>query len=435
MRITFNSYDKLLPLSELKPSKHQRNKHPKEQIERLAKIMREHGVRHPIHVSTLSGEVCFGHGRWEAAKLNKFTKYPIVYQSFKDDKEEYSCVQSDNAIATWAELDLQSIKLDLPGLGDFDIELLGIRDLELPVTPIEPGCDEDEVPEKVESKAKLGDRWILGDHVLVCGDSTDVCAVDLLMMGEKADMLYADPPYGMNLDTDYSQLVGSQAAKLKHKVIGKKYKAVIGDDQPFDPRPLLEVFGQCDEVFLWGADYYHHRLPEGGTFLIWDKSTDAADSMIGNAYEICWSKQKHKKVLARVFQRGAFGSHPTDDGAKCHPTQKPVKLAVWFFDRWGKDTKIVADPFGGSGSTLIACEKTNRKCFMMEIDPHYIDVIIARWEKYTGKKAELEASGPKEENGKAKETDKRRSGKAAGRNKLQLRRNGSGTGLRSKPLN
>lgn len=133
-RIAFKSFDKMLLLSKLKKSKHQRNKHSPEQIERLAKIMREHGVRHPIHISKRSGEVCFGHGRWEAAKLNGWTEFPVVYQDFKSDKEEYSCVQSDNAIAGWAELDLEAINadIDLGFLGDdFDLELLALRNIEI----------------------------------------------------------------------------------------------------------------------------------------------------------------------------------------------------------------------------------------------------------------------------------------------------------------
>ncbi len=132
MRITFKTYDELMPLKDLKKSKHQRNKHPQDQIERLAKIMEKHGVRHPIHISRQSGQVCFGHGRWEAAVLNGYKKYPIVYQDFKDDEEEYTCVQSDNAIAGWAELDLAGINIDILSLGpDFDIDLLGIKDLSL----------------------------------------------------------------------------------------------------------------------------------------------------------------------------------------------------------------------------------------------------------------------------------------------------------------
>ncbi len=132
MRITFKSYDELLPLTKLKASKYQRNKHPEDQIIRLAKIMEKHGVRQPIHISNRSGNICFGHGRLEAAKLNKYKKYPVVYQDFETDEEEYAVVQSDNAIAGWAELDLLGINTDLPSLGaDFDIDLLGIKNFVL----------------------------------------------------------------------------------------------------------------------------------------------------------------------------------------------------------------------------------------------------------------------------------------------------------------
>jgi hypothetical protein len=128
MRLAFKKYDKLAIIKNLKPSKYQRNKHPAEQILRLAKIMATHGVRHPIHISKRSGNICFGHGRLEAAKLNGWTKFPIVYQDFKSDDEEYICVQSDNAISEWSELDLSAINNDLAEFGPFDIELLGMKD-------------------------------------------------------------------------------------------------------------------------------------------------------------------------------------------------------------------------------------------------------------------------------------------------------------------
>lgn len=132
MRIAFSKYDELLSLSKLKKSKFQHNKHPKEQIERLAKIMKEHGIRHPIHISKLSGEVCFGHGRWAAAKLNGWKQFPVVYQEFESEQEEFACVQSDNAIASWADLDLAGINGDIPDYGpDFDIDLLGIENFVL----------------------------------------------------------------------------------------------------------------------------------------------------------------------------------------------------------------------------------------------------------------------------------------------------------------
>lgn len=144
MNIKFSQYDHLMLLGEMKTSPFQRNKHPKEQIERLAQIMKAHGVRHPIHISNRTQTICFGHGRREAALLNGWSEYPVIYQDFESEDEEYSCVQSDNAIASWAELDLAAINFDLGSLGpDFDIDLLGISNFSV-VPEFEPGIEEDQ---------------------------------------------------------------------------------------------------------------------------------------------------------------------------------------------------------------------------------------------------------------------------------------------------
>ncbi len=375
MRITFKTFDEMLPLSKLKKSKHQRNKHPQDQIIRLAKIMEAHGVRHPIHISRLSGQVCFGHGRWEAAKLNKYTEYPVVYQDFKDDDEEYACVQSDNAIASWAELGMAGINLDLANLGpDFDIDLLGIKDFVL--EPAEKfHADQDEVPEQVEATAKLGDIWQLGEHRLMCGDSTSIDAVENLMAGEKADMVFTDPPYGL-------------ADKWQGGTWGSKpmYKDAKRWDQPMQQEHIQQIFSFSKNIILWGGNYY--SMPGSRCWISWRKSQQMPTMA---DFELAWTSfDKPSKE---------WTSSRNSDGNRVHPTQKPVALAEWCFENYA-DPKSVLDLFGGSGSTLIACEKTNRKCFMMELDPHYCDVIVARWEKYTNKKAVLL-------NGKAQTTIRR----------------------------
>jgi len=147
MQVKFKKYDQLKQLAAMKESPHQRNKHTPEQIERLAKIMKECGVRQPIHISTLSDTICFGHGRKLAAELNGWTEYPVVYQEFDNDTEEYLCVQNDNAIADWAELDLAAINADLPDLGPCDLELLGIKDFQMD-PPIIGGDDKPEELDK-----------------------------------------------------------------------------------------------------------------------------------------------------------------------------------------------------------------------------------------------------------------------------------------------
>lgn len=424
MRIAFDSYAEVLSLSKLKKSKYQRNKHPEDQIERLAIIMREHGVRHPIHISKLSGQVCFGHGRWEAAKKNGWTEFPVVYQQFNNEDEEYACVQSDNAIAHWAELDLSAINTDLANLGpDFDIDLLGIENFVLePAEKFEAQADEDEVPEQVDTRCKLGDVWTLGRHRLMCGDSTSIDAIEKLMAGAIADMVFTDPPYGMKLDADYSSMGGT----------GKKHKNIVGDHDDFTPQLINTVFAsapEAKEVFMWGADYYAEHLQNrnDGSWFVWDKRSNEneigkMDGQFGSSFELCWSKNRHKREMIRFSRPTSFWR---GDERSVHPTQKPIGVIEWFFERYKGSS--VLDLFGGSGSTLIACEKTNRKCFMMELDPHYCDVILARWEKYTGKTAERIDGETKSEtkDGKTAKGNRRKPSPKSGRDKLLIRRNGA----------
>ncbi len=400
MRVTFKAFDELLPLSKLKKSKHQRNKHPQDQIIRLAKLMDKQGVRHPIHISKRSGEVCFGHGRWAAAKLNKYTEYPIVYQDFESDDEEYACVQSDNAIAMWAELDLSAINLDLANLGpDFDIDLLGIKDFVLEPADKMPGCDEDEVPEQVEATAKLGDIWQLGEHRLMCGDSTSIDAVGLLMAGEKADMVFTSPPYN----------AGKKGFEANGKYARDK------DDDEDEWLQLLSKFtlewlkvsrmlfvnlqilaGNKIKIHEWLYAFREHFVDQMALI----KSTlpcleaNILNSEMESLFIFSPDYRPKKHIKLGIDFRGTVSNvyemkRSKGEFAKEHRAGFDVSFPEYFISTFLGDGLSVADPFGGTGTTLIACEKTNRKCFMMEIDPHYCDVIVARWEKYTNKKAVL----------------------------------------------
>jgi DNA modification methylase len=289
-------------------------------------------------------------------------------------------------------LELQDLK------DDIDLSLLGFDPDELdallnPIEETEGLTDEDAVPETpVEPKTKLGDIYILGNHRLMCGDSTSIDAVDKLMDGKKADVVFTDPPYGMFLNADYSDM----DSKFKGSTGGNKYDQVIGDNEDFSPELINTVFAcfdYCKEIFLWGADYYAEHLPNknNGSWVVWDKRGDeSADKMYGSTFELCWSKARHKRMMARVKWAGIFGMEKEHDKKRVHPTQKPVELVAWFFDYFSlKDKKNVVDLYGGSGSTLIASEKVGKNAFVMELDPKYCDVIVKRWEDFTGKKAVL----------------------------------------------
>ena len=253
---------------------------------------------------------------------------------------------------------------------------------------------DDEVPE-VEEKAvsKRGEMYELGNSILMCGDSTNAEDVARLMGGAKADMVFSDPPYGMRLDTDYSKMNGSDKNiefKQRKKVVGSKtYNKVEGDNEDFKPELIntfFENFPDVREMFLWGADYYAELLEDKnkGSWVVWDKreENEQFDKMFGSMFELCWSKNKHKREIARVRWCGVFGTEQEFDKKRYHPTQKPIKLVEWFLSRYSDKNDLVVDLYGGSGSTLIACEEKELKSRIMELDPHYCDVIRKRYTKW-----------------------------------------------------
>jgi len=394
----------MVPIDQLVENPKNANIHSEEQIQRLAKIIDFQGFRVPLTVSNRSGFVMAGHGRIEAAKVLGMAELPVIFQDFDNEAQEYAYLVSDNEIARWAKLDVDKFGLDIQDF-EIDIELLGIEDYEaVEIEVLEPQCDEDDVPElKEDPVTKRGDVWLLGDHRLLCGDSTMIDDVEKLMNGEKADMVFTDPPYGMNLDADYSTMPEATSGTKP-----KKWDNIKGDHDDFSSELINTIFANfdyCEDIFICGADYFCEVFPDKntGSWIVWDKRvTENFDRMIGSAFELIWSKKKRKREIARI--NNTLYSGETDAKNKVHPTQKPLKLYDWIFER-ASGHKFVADLFLGSGSTLIACEKTNRKCYGMELDPMYVDVIINRWQNYTGKKAVLESNNKTYEelkNGKEK---------------------------------
>jgi DNA modification methylase len=395
MKITQKKVDSLIPYI------NNSRTHSDEQVAQIAASIKEFGWTNPILVDG-DNSIIAGHGRLMAARKLGYKEVPTIELSDLTETQKKAYIIADNRLALNAGWDNELLTIELNDLlaDGFALELLGFdpKELDALLEPevVENLTDEDAVPDLPDDPTtKLGDIYQLGNHRLMCGDSTSIDAVDKLMDGQKADMVFTDPPYGMNLDTDYSKIKGSKKSiGFKGNKLGNTYTAVIGDDKPFDPSFLMEYFKDAKEQFWWGADYYIDKLPYfgmKGTLQVWNKrSSDAQQEGIGNCFELCFSMVKHKKY---VFDFEWFGFLSKDDPKEArnrvHPTMKPTKLIERFFDKWGDGIKVVADVFGGSGSTLIACEKTGRHARLMELDPKYCDVIVRRWEDFTGKKAVL----------------------------------------------
>lgn len=262
-----------------------------------------------------------------------------------------------------------------------------------PTAP-EGSVDPDELPDDAPAVTKAGDIWLLGPHRVMAGDAFDPASFDALLAGATIGCLLTDPPYGMGLDPYGLIGTGSPKSALAEVPKRKKYRAVIGDDTPFDAGPVAAMFADVDEQFWFGADYYRRTLPapdDAGSWLVWDKRNEETDSVIGSGFELIWSRQRHRRDLLRFYWCGVFGDKEARD--RVHPTQKPTKLLAEILHRWAPAACVVADPFAGSGSTLIAAHLTDRTACVMELDVRYVDTICARWQRATGVVPVLASSG------------------------------------------
>ena len=373
------------------------HKNARKRTDRSAKLIAESLQRYGAARSIVIDEdnrILAGNGTIEGAKAAGIqnirvietdgTEIIAVKRTGLSEDEKIGLALADNRtsdLSDWDKDMLQQLSAehDLAPWFDADdlAEILG----EAEQLPAEGLTDADDVPEAPEEPVtKLGDLWVLGDHRLLCGDSTDVLAVERLMDGGKADMVFTDPPYGMNLDTDYTKMAET-------KVQSKKYRPVIGDDEAFDASALIAMFPDAQEQFWWGGDWYYETLPRGGSWIVWDKRNEASDGLTGNHFEMLWSQNKHRRYIIRHLWSGFTARNK--DTKRVHPTEKPVEVLSNVLENYSKTNWTITDLFGGSGSTLIACEKTGRHARLMELDPRYCDVIIKRWEDFTGKKAIL----------------------------------------------
>lgn len=372
---------KTLKIDQIKPNPDNPRIIKDDKFKKLVKSLQEFPEMTQIRRVVVNKDLMIlgGNMRWRAAKEAGWTDIPVDIVDLPEDKQREFIIKDnvsggewdwDTLANEWTNEDLDAWGMDLPidwGIGE---------------------VEEDEAPEVSSEPAisKPGEIYQLGRHRLMCGDATKIEDVEKLMDGKKADMVFTDPPYGIDLDTDYSKLPSTKEEG------NKTYSPVIGDDKPFIHQNFHWI--DCKEQIWFGANYYAKTLPDGGSWLVWDKRVEEKfDKMFGSGFEIAWSKTPHKQKIYR-HNNTLFGGDNEARG-KEHPTQKPTKLCADILMDIGKDNDRVLDLFGGSGSTLIACEQTDRTCYMMELDEKYVDVIRKRYHKFiTGSEEGWEEATP-----------------------------------------
>lgn len=385
--------------------------HSEIQVSQIAASIKEWGFTNPIIIDEDNGIIA-GHGRLLAAQKLGLADVPCVQVMGWSAAQKKAYIIADNKLALNAGWDEDMLKLELEDLQgmDFDVELLGFDADELDALlnddePTEGLTDEDEVPAvPVAPVSALGDIWLLGDHRLMCGDSTDAGSVALLMDGSKADMVFTDPPYGMSYGG------GRAAGSTKKGALLQAHGMIIGDDARGDDLISLvrDAVTSAVSVSKSGAASY--------VCFPWRTYTEFEAAMLACGLKpsacIVWDKKSIGLGLANYrpqhefifYVKGGawYGDKSQSDvwymsrgatGEYVHPTQKPVELIERALRNSSKGGDVVIDVFGGSGSTLIACEKTNRHCRMMELDPKYVDVIVKRWQDFTGKEATMASDG------------------------------------------
>jgi DNA modification methylase len=384
-------------ISEISSAKYNPRKITDEAMGRLTKSLAEFGNIQPITWNARTGNVVGGHQRLKVYKAMGKTEVDVWAVDLDEQKEKAANIALNKLSG---EFDMPMLKdiLEEIDTGDLDMEItgFGMDEIALMMEDAHPEVTEDEVPEvPVDAITKSGDLWLLGEHRVLCGDSTSEEDMSRLMNGEKADMVFTDPPYGVNYD-------GGHATDKRREKLKNDNSTLIYDDS------VPNMFRHSKDeaaLYLWFAATKSLQVLQVlqvlqannyviRSWLIWNKN-QAQFGAIGAQY-----KQKHEPCLY-CFKKGQspYWNGPNNEVSvwdekrsrinEFHPTQKPVELSARALANSCPSSGLVLDLFLGSGATLIGAEQTKRKCYGMEISPNYCDVIVKRWENLTGKKATL----------------------------------------------
>jgi DNA modification methylase len=368
-------------LSELKPAPYNPRQSTAKQEKHLKASLEKFGVVEPIIYNKQTGYIVGGHFRVRELKKLGYKEIECVIVDLNQEDERELNIRLNANTGEW-DWDILA--------NEWDAESLEEWGLDLPIemeTHLEAEEDDFEIPDEIKTDIIIGDLFEIGEHRLLCGDSTDSDQVAKLMNGQKADMVFTDPPYGMFLDTDYSKIKGTEnSIGFKGNKTGNKYDKIIGDNEDFTPELINTIFAsfpKTKEIFIWGADYFVDLLPnyvKDGSWLVWNKrSSEAQQRVIGNCFELCWSLNKHKRFVLDFEWFGFLSKDdPNEARNRQHPSMKPSKLISRMINEFCKDATIIVDIFLGSGTTMLASHQLKRKCYGMELDPKYCQVIIDR---------------------------------------------------------
>ena len=374
MRIT------LIEINNLNPAEYNPRQINNKQYEDLKASMEKFGCVDPIIINInpdRQNVVVGGHQRLRILRELGAEKVPTVSVNLSEEDERELNVRLNKSGGEW-DMDILANEFDV-----VDLKEWGFKDIELGFNIdkiVEGNTEDDYIPEVKESRVKLGEVWQLGKHRLMCGDSTKESDVNKLMNGEKADMVFTDPPYGISIvDKNTNKVGASNLAK------NQEYSEVIGDDTT---ETAKNFYNTCvslgmENFIIWGGNYFIDFLPFSSSWIVWDKRGEMNSNNFADG-EMAWCSFHTRVRIYKQIWNGMI--REGESGKRVHPTQKPLRtLSEIIKDHIKGD--VIYDGFLGSGSTLIACEKTNRICYGMELDTKYCDVIIERWEQFTGQKA------------------------------------------------
>lgn len=375
----FNMNVQEIKLKDIKPY----GKNPRKNdnaVPYVAESIKQFGFKVPIVIDK-NNVIVAGHTRYKAARKLGFKSAPCIIADDLTDEQIKAFRLADNKVSEKAEWDLDLLDSEIEGIFDIDMTDFGFEfeseELEAEEDEYQGTVPEDPVTQK-------GDMWKLGEHLLLCGDSTCITDVEKLMYEEKADMCFTDPPYGYEYQSN-----------LRKK--SKKFDVIENDDKILDFFPSIQLV--CNGfIFIcttWKVlDKWiplfkkYHDLTN---MIIWNKGGGGIGDLkhtFSTDYEVILCANNGKEITGKRI--GSVWTIKKDSSSEyVHPTQKPIKLSEFAIRNTTERGDIVLDLFGGSGSTLIACEQMDRRCRMMEYDPAYCDVIVDRWEKFTGNKAKL----------------------------------------------